>query len=368
MSFSKLGDVRVKYAEDVAAQNFILNRCFPDKYDQDAAREYSDWDENVQVRPQTINSVEAAIVVMRHLFTFVGPAWRDGSDGNPLEAMIWADLADDENVKEQTMARYAIIKKFYEEDPDNTLDFFSLTECEAMWDSVWKRRPFLFWHPLVLQNVKENKWEVVEYKVPRKLARVSRFQYRGDGTLSDFISKGLGQFWNEESQAKYYWQIDNPVIIRVYYDHKPAYGPPKGFDELNRLSINPKRLKKVGEDKMAYYREETQRMEYQLVAVVRLAGEDDGDRIRLYGDDGKSITLPSSLGRRFGGTEWRLGEVDAKYMLYYALSRPGQATGVVPREVEPVIPGARATLYRMLNAVDPERYPDEVIASEDESS
>ncbi|KAI2601973.1 hypothetical protein GGR54DRAFT_626231 [Hypoxylon sp. NC1633] len=324
----QLGDLRSRYAGDLYAQSMVLTKDCPLPYVETEARKSPDWDKELAIGMREVNSLDAAIVVLRHLFERVGTSGREGSDGNPLEAMIWADLADPSTAIEQTKARYLIIKKFCVAYPQKQLSFYNLMENRRMWDTVWQRPAFMFWHKEVLERRKDaSDWERVEHKIPRELARDACILYRGKSTMSKHVESYMGAMWSEEMDVWYHWRSNHPVVIRVEYRHDPGNGESKKFEDLSEINIDPQallnRVDEQGKPYSAYYQHDSERIRYVLTVVVRLGdAQDPKDRVRLYDIYGKPRKCPGSheMSTRISGSKWTLGEQGqqrASYMLYY---------------------------------------------------
>ncbi|KAI1134684.1 hypothetical protein F5Y05DRAFT_421875 [Hypoxylon sp. FL0543] len=330
-SHDTLGDLREKYAGNEYAQNFVLSLHYPVPYDGKIPLDNDD-----------VNSLDAAIVVLRHLFAQVSADGRDGWDGNPLERMIWAVLGEPSGREEQSRARFEILKTCKERvEGLQAATFFNLMENRLMWDTVWKRLVFMFWHPQIVEMVDgADSFELVEFcGEPSQLAMEGLIEYEGQGTLSDFLSNQLGVKRDEETKTSYLWHFNDPVILRVAYVHNPANGEPKTFKDLARISINPHRFKKSEEDGSfiySYDSEDPERVAYVLVAAVCCQNRQDStDRIRLYRITGQPIAFAADSIGRFGGDQWKLGQKETRYMLYYALTPAGVPSDVVQEEIAP---------------------------------
>ncbi|OTA70842.1 hypothetical protein K449DRAFT_442613 [Hypoxylon sp. EC38] len=330
-SHEALGDIREKYSGNEYAQNFVLSTHYPVPYDG-----------SFKVDDEDINALDAVIVVLRHLFAQVSPEGRSGSDGNPLEKMIWAILADPSNMGEQSVERIRILRRFYDQLPSmRCATFYNIMENRLMWDTLWKRPAFMFWHPQVIKIVESSdNFEIVGYSGDDKeLAQAACFEYDGRGTLSELISGKLGTKWNDERKASYHWQLNYPVIIRVIYEHMADNEEPKTFKDLAHLSINPHRIKEKEEDgefTYDYNSEDLERVAYVLVAAVHCNDHNDyKDRIRLYRITGQPIGFSADTVGRFGGGKWKFGEPTSRYMMYYAITPKGVPTGVTEEEIAP---------------------------------
>lgn len=319
-----LVDLRKKYSGDESTQNFALSRHYPTAFSrqelENAGLQSTKFDKT------EFDCLDAATCVLRHLFSRVGSKWREGNDNNPLESMVWADLAESSDTT-QTLVRYAILEKLREELGDKvSLDYYHIMENKSMHKTIWVREAFMLWHKAVFERRKgSDKWTQVEYKIPPTLAKYGLLQYDGKVPLGDRISSEYGPDEHEELEVELHWQSNSPAIIRVLYDNTRSRSVSRTFKELARITVDGQRLKEEddgqGRKQLVLKIGLKDLIDYQLVASVRLGDKNDKnnhkDRIRLYRADGEPMAQHSSLVDRFAGSRWKLGE-EGRFMLYYA--------------------------------------------------
>ncbi|OTA70839.1 hypothetical protein K449DRAFT_442608 [Hypoxylon sp. EC38] len=333
VAFDKLGDLRNKHHDNELAQNYVLTKQLPVKYNPTIAERAGEH----RFDARETAALDAVIVVARHLLAMVTTPHRQIGDQNPLACMIWADLTDPRAFEQQHQARYAILSGFREKYKDRLISFYNLIENKEMWDTFWSIPPFQLWHPVVMAKREgEMEWIKAEIESQRNLTKDALVQYRGHGDLSDHINAGFGTFVDDESGVLHHWQSNDPIVIRVNYRHEAEGIAPKTWNDLQEIQVRPHRLFDVrgdgGRPCLEYDTTGGQPKRYTLLAVVRVGGHKaENDCIRLYGVDSEYVDLPKEASH-LSGASWRLGDKGDRYLLYYILA-PTRLVGGNDQEI-----------------------------------
>ncbi|KAI1084501.1 hypothetical protein F5B20DRAFT_575824 [Whalleya microplaca] len=253
----------------------------------------------------------------------------------PLLLLAWADLADTEVCRQmQNIIRHDIVDAFLQDGyPAATtgMAFRALTESDIMLETLWKRRPFqLYRQPVLSQPLdRPETWSIVTHPPPpSEWARSSLVTWNCRGNLGGFISAKFGCFTSRGDNRRYYYQFNEPAVIRVLCqvpkDSDPAYKPPT-FNHIRTIRINGAVLtctSAPGKDvKLSRFQESL----YSVIAVVRLRDDEQKhDLIRTYMVDGPKTSGPADFAWQLD--DWKFGTPGTSYMVYYSLANDRQMT------------------------------------------
>ncbi|KAI1413976.1 hypothetical protein F5Y13DRAFT_188950 [Hypoxylon sp. FL1857] len=87
----------------------------------------------------------------------------------------------------------------------------------------------------------------------------------------------------------------------------------------------------------------------QMTKATRAFGIEN-DRIRLYSIDGRCVQLPNET-LPYSGTEWRLGNPNDRYILYYAPTPPHTLSVGTPEEISYRAPGVKSFFNEAVAAI-----------------
>ncbi|KAJ8122939.1 hypothetical protein ONZ43_g987 [Nemania bipapillata] len=330
--FEGLGDVREKYTDETS-QNFILSRTYPVAFNAEHITQAPSYQRGREFKFNT--HLDAAVVVLRHLYSMVAPDYRssdcypDEESRCPLLRFIWADFRDtsEASLKAQCVIRYEMQLA---DDPEGQASIFKLFENKAMWDTLWSRMPFRLYHDTVLGKApRQKKWKCIDHH--ESIIQHTLVKWDGTKPLGDYIGGHFGHRKFDDGDEMVYI-FNNPAIIRVRYQHKAQAQGPAKYADIRQIYIKHYRFKHEERDGDHYVvkSKSEERKLYTLVAVVRCSNDGrEGDRIRLYSMIGSPLSLPIGL-EEYVGTYWNLGDLpaDRPYLLFYARAPPEPITGL----------------------------------------
>ncbi|KAI1302452.1 hypothetical protein F5Y03DRAFT_209170 [Xylaria venustula] len=337
--FDDIGDVRKKYADDVLAQNFVLQRTYPLQFKNRNAERAPSYRPEPKFKFNL--NFDAAVVVLRHLYSMILVDLRNSDRiatdelSHPILRFMWADFEDESSVAAQTILRYEMQTL---DDPRGDMTVFQLFERPAMWDSIWNREPFRLYHQHVFGRPKDAaEWTIIENQ--EDVVEESLVEWNGAKDLGDEISSLFGQSVDIETGDEYVEMFNDPAIIRVRYQHTAPGRPPATYQDLRQILIAPRRIRRDENNPARFFRinpeEDSERVTYTLVAVVRCSDQaGQADRIRLYSMAGHPCSLPMAL-KDYVGTQWNIGQLNDQgraYLLFYARAFTNAISGqdVVP--------------------------------------
>ncbi|KAI1145816.1 hypothetical protein F4825DRAFT_473448 [Nemania diffusa] len=331
--YDNLDDLRAKHKDDQSSQNFALTRTYPATF---SIKSVEKAPSRQQLHTFKFNTnFDAAIVVLRHLYSMIHLSFRSDEDmqaeerNHPLLRLIWADFQDtsDASITAQSNIRYEMQML---DDPQGQVSVLELLERPAMWATLWKRAPFQLFHQTILGRAKGAQgWHVIEHH--KSIIEHSLVRWDGARPLGDRISGLFGQRVSRETEEQFVYLFNNPAILRVRYQHAAQGQAPATYQDLRQIYIRHSRRAYEDRDGQGFLvkAKTEERCLYTLVAVVRCSNQaGEGDRIRLYSNIGHAISLPIGL-KEYVGTYWNLGDSipNLTYLLFYARAPPDSITG-----------------------------------------
>ncbi|KAI0004729.1 hypothetical protein F4779DRAFT_621319 [Xylariaceae sp. FL0662B] len=354
--FQGLMDLREKYPGDVMAQNFALMRTYPVQFSKRDAEKAPSHSADVRM-PDTGN-LDAAVILLRHLYHVVALRYRGDSDTSsevlcqkmteeesthPLLQFVWVDFEDEAGAEKQSIVRYEMLK----DAPDGKATVYGLLENESMWKTLWRREPFLLYHPTILKKPRgAAEWDVVPCEDTVGLVKESLVSWDGAGNLGDRISGLFDSLADDETNAEFLFPFSDPAVIRVKYDHTTNEGR-KSWEDLKTITMDPNRL------------ENNKPVTYALIASARCAKTPDGseelgaDRIRLFDVLGQPLILPMEM-KHCASTYWSTGQgVGCMCLLFYARKMARDTSGGHELEVPSKADNLRTTIKAMKTSLIP---------------
>ncbi|KAJ3561726.1 hypothetical protein NPX13_g8834 [Xylaria arbuscula] len=329
-----LGDIRLLFPHDELAQNYAL----------------SSWEPSIFIRQ----------VAEAH---FEGKWRKESFKREGIEALDIANFSDPSTIEEQTLKRARILLQFNQDQSNQSLAAiaYSLLEHEAIWDTFWSMPAFRLWDPIVLvRKAGEKKWKpsnmfengrvanttIITWpnggRQPNtderiNMAKDSMVHYNGVGDLGEVISKKFGTFRDNETGQDQHWQAAHHNIIRVFYDTVEPGAQSKSFDDICHVQVKPSRLVRLTDaNGKNVTTVDLFPIDFTLVAVINMSQRRaPGDFLRCYNGIGDYIRVAPDVEQRIcPKQDWRLGEMDHRYMLFYARQHNYDpfATRARPRE------------------------------------
>ncbi|KAI0965694.1 hypothetical protein F4678DRAFT_467373 [Xylaria arbuscula] len=331
--FDNIGDLRKKYPDDFV-QSFALSRTYPAQFSIHNANHAPSYRPKDQLNFKYNLNLDAAVVVLRHLYSMVLQRQSDTITrdelSHPILRFIWADFEDESSIAAQTILRFEMQTL---DDPQGKMTIFDLFERPAMWNTIWSREPFLLYHPRVLARPKNaTMWKVIDHN--KGVSKKSLVQWDGANDLGAKISSLFCRSSHIPTGDQFVEMFNDPAIIRVRYKHTAQHQPPATYQDLREILVAPRRIKPAENDFATLVRlspeEDSERIRHTLVAVVRCSGQaEEADRFRLYSVTGQPMSLPITA-RDYVGIEWNIGDIEDPgrvYLLFYTRSLPTPITG-----------------------------------------
>ncbi|KAI1345847.1 hypothetical protein F5Y01DRAFT_40380 [Xylaria sp. FL0043] len=325
--FADIGDLRQKYEKDEMAQSFALSRTYPPQFSNEEAVGAPSYKRGSEHLFKFNLNFDAAVVVVRHLYSVIGLQHRQSEamtteeQNHPILRLIWADFEDESGAAALSILRHEMQVR---DDPKGTMTVFQLFEQPAMWKSLWAKPPFQLFHPTLLGKLRgATEWQIIKHHAD--IEEESLVEWDGTDTLGAYISTLFGQTIDPETGSEFVESFNYSAIIRVRYKHTTSSRPPATYQDLRRIQIAPRRLKRDSNNPNVMVRaaaaQDDERVAYTLIAVVRCADPGtESDRIRLYNVVGQPLSLPISL-HAYVGTRWNIGDAtdpNRVYLLFYA--------------------------------------------------
>lgn len=274
------------------------------------------------------SGLDAAILVIRHLNSFLPPRLRARDDSaetsNHLLAYAWLHIPhitprSDAHVLRSISSAQSTLANFVRSQPEMMADlsFASIMECMLMRTTFWARESCILFHSR--GHVKPpgtDEWSEQTVDAQDR-AKISLVRWDGSEPLGGFISDQFEVYEGDEPGEEHWLQSNSSRFIRVLYTPSEGDGP--GFDSVKVIEVGSLVLGEATDDSRVRQLAYLDPTPYNLVAAVRLRQHpDEDDAVRLYTLFGQHIRPPfPTTACTYSQDQWRLGEQGHSYMLYF---------------------------------------------------
>ena len=262
---------------------------------------------NKQDELRSTNGLDILLRVVRQLVSFQADKWLNPSPGeapNPLLELAWADLEVD-NGRHTHKARLDVLKTFFPEKDLTKMDlsFEALARHDLMHKSIWRRFPFLLHDPDTLsrktgtdgwENDKPSEGEQGD-KEMTELAEDSLLHNDPAKftSIPEAIEDRFGVFVDPERGRDYYFQFNEPAVIRVRY--VPHNANAKDTEE-NVIRVDSRRLVQGPQPNVAIVPDPGSNIvTYNKIAVVHLHGQTNRDFLKMFHLDGSVLPVVQEM-------------------------------------------------------------------------
>ncbi|KAF4472479.1 hypothetical protein FALBO_604 [Fusarium albosuccineum] len=301
---------------------------------------------------ENITGLDCLLVVLRRIYCeymlgsdgIAQKQWfKDAEARNPLLRHAW--LMNGEPVSKVQHEREAIsdalerskknLVKELQKFQDPNASFLDMCTGTLMNATLWGYEPFhLLDKRIIMPKDDNDEFNQVDWAID-EVAEWSiielNLQENPDQTLHGAVEECFGC----DNEDGILYVPSQPTIVRVLYT--PGAERCLGLHDLRHFTLPQGEYFKVGDDQNKYM-EDTHRLEYCLIAVVRLrSSPEENDNVRTYETNGANIAAESEP-RLITPGDWSIGSSAHTFMLFFS------QTDEVPDEDWPEISGPEQIL------------------------